>query len=141
MRCILAIMTHVPAEHIAARFMKRLKRLTIYVRPYRIRWGLSQKDLAFLIGFKSRKAISFLENHKLPPSLAVAIALCVVFGTEHADLFPAIYAEAVEDVLARANDLYERLQGNSSKKIREKLDFLEAMLDRAKRQRLYATQL
>jgi len=73
--------------------MMKSKRLTTYVRPYRIRWGLSQKDLAFLIGFQSRKAISFLENDKLPPTLAVAIALYIVFGTEHAEMFPALCAK------------------------------------------------
>jgi DNA-binding XRE family transcriptional regulator len=141
MRCIFEIMTRVPAEQFAARFMKTLKRLTTYVRPYRIRWGLSQKDLAFLIGFKSRKAISFLENDQLDPTLAIAIALCVVFGTEHPDLFPTLCAETVEDVLARVTDLYERLQGNSSKKTRMKLDFLEKVLERAKQRQTYATQV
>ena len=105
--------------------MKKIKRLRSYVRAYRLRWGLSQDELAFILGFKSRKFISYLENHKLPPTLAVAVALRVVFGIEHSELFPALCDKIEADVLARANELYERLQGNSSKKIKAKLDFFE----------------
>jgi transcriptional regulator with XRE-family HTH domain len=112
--------------------MKKLKRLRCYVRPYRLRWGLSQKELAFIIGYKNRKFVSYLENHKLAPTLAVALALRVVFGTDHVELFPTI-ADIENDVLARANDLYERLQGNPSKKIKTKLDFFEFIFERADR--------
>src|SRR5580704_13321402 len=102
--------------------MKKLKRLRCYVRPYRLRWGLSQEELAFIIGVKSRKLLSYLENHKVAPTLAVAVALRIVFGTEHAELFPTVTI-IEKDVLARANDLYERLQGNPSKRTKLKLDF------------------
>ena len=53
----------------------------------------------------------------------------------------ALCAKTAEDVLARANDLYERLQGNSSKKIRMKLDFLEELLERAKHRETNTTRL
>jgi DNA-binding XRE family transcriptional regulator len=112
--------------------MKKLKRLRCYVRPYRLRWALSQDELAFIIGVKSRKLVSYLENHKVAPTLAVAIALRVVFGTEHAELFPTI-TKIEKDVLVRANDLYERLQGDSSKRTKVKLDFFEFIFERAER--------
>lgn len=119
--------------------MKKLKRLRCYIRPYRLNWGLSQADLAYIVGFNDRKFISQLERHQLPPTLAIALALHLVFGTDHAELFPELCAEIEKQVIARAYDLYERLQGNTSRKIRAKLDLLELMLDRmAKRRDLFA---
>jgi DNA-binding XRE family transcriptional regulator len=112
--------------------MKTIKRLRCCVRPYRLRWGLSQDELAYIIGIKSRKLLSYLENHKVAPTLAMAIALRVVFGTEHAELFPTI-TKIEQDVLARANDLYERLQGDASKRTKMKLDFFEFIFERAER--------
>jgi hypothetical protein len=73
-----------------------------------------------------------LENHKVSPTLAMAVALRVVFGTEHTELFPTI--EKIEkDVLARTNDLYERLQGDPSKRTKMKLNFFEFIFERAER--------
>ena len=118
--------------------MKKLKRLRSYVRSYRVRWGLSQDDLAFIVGFKNRKFVSHLERHKIPPTLAVAIALSVLFGAEHAELFPTLCAQIEKDVLARANELYERLQGDPSKKTKMKLDFFEFMFERADRRDAFA---
>jgi DNA-binding XRE family transcriptional regulator len=120
--------------------MKKLKRLRCYVRPYRLRWALSQDELAFIIGVKSRKLVSYLENRKVAPTLAVAIALRVVFGTEHAELFPTI-TKIEKDVLVRANDLYERLQGDSSKRTKVKLDFFEFIFERAERRSNGAIQV
>ena len=109
------------------------KRLRCYLRPQRRRWGFTQKELAFIIGAKSRTGVSRLEHGKRPPSLAAAFALHIVFGTDAAELFPAHFAEVENGVLARAYDLYERMQGDRSKATRIKLDFLERMFARAKR--------
>jgi DNA-binding XRE family transcriptional regulator len=113
--------------------MKR--RLGSYVRPYRLRWGFTQQELAFLIGAKRRKVISSLEGRGRNPRLSSAFALNVVFGTKSRDLFPALYIEVEEAVIARAYDLYERLQGNPSRATRAKLDFLEEMFARARQRR------
>lgn len=109
------------------------KKLRYYLRPQRRRWGFTQKELAFIIGAKSRTVVSRLEHGKRPPSLETAFALHIVFGTDAAEFFPVLFAEVEHDVLARAYDLYERLQGNRSKAARMKLDFLEEMFARAKR--------
>ncbi len=113
--------------------MKDKKRLCCYVRSYRLRWGFTQNELAFIIGAKKRTFVSYLEGQKRQPKLADALALQVVFGTEPVELFPALFAETADGVLTRAYDLYERLQGQSSGKNRMKLDFLEEMFERAKR--------
>jgi transcriptional regulator with XRE-family HTH domain len=109
------------------------KRLRCYLRPQRRRWGFTQKELAFIIGAKSRTIVSRLEHGNRRPSLAAAFALHIVFGTDAADLFPALFAEVEHGVLARAYDLYEQLQGDRSKATRMKLDFLEKLFARPKR--------
>lgn len=115
----------------ATRIMQ--KRLDRYLRPQRRRWGFTQKELAFIIGAKSPTVVSRLENGRRRPNLASAFALHIVFGTKAAELFPALFTEVEHGVLARAYDLYERLQGDRSKAARMKLDFLEEMFARAKR--------
>ena len=109
------------------------KRLRCYLRPQRRRWGFTQKELAFIIGAKSRSIVSRLEQGKRRPSLAAAFALSIVFGADAAEHFPALYAEIEQGVLARAYDLYEQLQGDRSKTTRMKLDFLEKLFARTKR--------
>ena len=107
------------------------KKLDCYLRPYRRRWGFTQKELAYLFGSKS-STVSRLENRQRQPSLMVAFACLIIFGTSPIELFPGLFAEIEEDVMTRAYDLYERLQGNSSKAARIKLDFLEEAFTRAK---------
>ena len=109
------------------------KRLRCYLRPQRRRWGFSQKELGFIIGVKSGTVVSRLEHGRRQPNLKAAFALHIVFGEAASELFPALFAEVERGVLARAYDLYERLQGDRSKAARMKLDFLEAMFARAKR--------
>jgi len=110
------------------------KRLVSYLRPYRRRWGFTQPELGYIIaGTKGRTLISRLENETCQPSLAAALALQIVFGTEPAELFPALCAEVKDSVVARAYETFDKLQGDSSKANKIKLDFLEEMFARAKR--------
>ena len=101
-----------------------------YLRPLRRRWGLTQKELAFLIGAKGGPAVSRIEGGTRTPSRATAFACAVVFGTTLPELFPDLSSLIHEDVRRRATELYEELQGNPSKITRQKLDFLELVLAR-----------
>jgi DNA-binding XRE family transcriptional regulator len=105
-------------------------RRNTHLRPLRRRWGLTQRELAFLIGAKSGPAISRIEWGTRTPSRATAFACAVVFGTTLPELFPDISSEIHEDVRRRVNELYEELQGNPSKTTHVKLDFLETVLAR-----------
>jgi transcriptional regulator with XRE-family HTH domain len=106
------------------------KRLISYLRPLRRRWGLTQAELAFLIGTKTHVAISRIESLKAYPSLAEAIACSIVFDTPPLELFPELYSKVYEFVLVQADELYQKLQGDSSRVTRAKLDFLEQVLAR-----------
>lgn len=108
-------------------------RLRTYLRTLRRRWGLTQKELAFLIGASGGGHVSRLEQLKRFPSLAAAIACLVIFDTSPYQLFPGLFEDIEGAVLERAAELYEELQGNPSKSAQVKLDFLEEVLKRPRR--------
>ncbi|WP_456737463.1 MULTISPECIES: helix-turn-helix transcriptional regulator [unclassified Bradyrhizobium] len=101
-----------------------------YVRPHRRRWGLTQQELAFLIGVKSRTAVSRIEGSKRRPSLDAVFVCMLIFNMPALELFPGLMSELRASIRARANELYEQLQGDPSNVTRLKLDFLERLLDR-----------
>src|SRR4051812_31694109 len=101
------------------------QRLISYLRPLRRRWGLTQRELALLIGAKTHSDVSKFEALKRYPSLAGAIACSIIFDIPSLELFPELYAKVYAAVLDRADELYEDLQGNGSRVTRAKLDFLE----------------
>src|SRR6266481_1026158 len=111
------------------------ERLKTYLRPLRRRWGLTQRELAFLIGVKNGAAISRIEGLKKAPRLEWAVACAVVFDTRALELFPGLFSRVYEDVLGRSTQLYEELQGDPSKTTRLKLDFLETVLARLEKRR------
>ncbi|HSE37314.1 MAG TPA: helix-turn-helix transcriptional regulator [Blastocatellia bacterium] len=106
-----------------------------YLRPHRRRWGLTQQELAFLIGIKSRTAVSRIEGSKRRPSLDAVFICMMVFNMPALELFPDLMSELHEGVLERASELYDGLQGDPSKATRLKLDFLEQLLDRVQGKR------
>lgn len=88
-----------------------------------------------MLGLRGNGRISRYEDAADEPTLRIAFGLYVIFGELAYDLFPSFFSEVEEDVLTRAYDLYERLQGGRSKFTKVKLNFLEAMFERAKRHR------
>src|SRR5437879_3272277 len=106
-------------------------RIKTYLRSHRRRWGLTQKELAFLVGAKSGTVICRIEGGTRTASRATALACALVFDITLPELFPVLSSELhEEDVQRRVNELYEVLQGNPSKTTRVKLDFLEMVLAR-----------
>lgn len=104
--------------------------LKSYLRTFRRSRGLTQKELAFLIGAESASTVSRLEQLKRLPNLAAAFACRVVFDTSGIEIFPGLFFEIKQAVEARANELYQELQGDPSVATRVKLDFLESILAR-----------
>ena len=111
------------------------KKLDCYLRSYRRRWGLTQEELAQLLGCKTGSVISRLERDGRPPSLQAVYAFELLFGTAPIELFPGLHAVVKRDVIARARDFYEELQGDPSRSARIKLDFFEEVLERNDKKR------
>ena len=111
------------------------KKLRSHLSAYRRRWGLTQLELAHILGLRGNACISRFEDGAAEPPLPVAFGLHVLFGEHPHELFPANFEKVEEEVLTRAYELYERLQGSRSRLIKAKLDFLEEVFERAKRRR------
>jgi DNA-binding XRE family transcriptional regulator len=112
-----------------------VQRFQSYLRPLRRRWGFTQGELAFLIGYETGKSISRIEALKQTPTLNAALSCAVIFNTAPVKLFPGTLSDAEQLVFARASELYDQLQGEPSKTARIKLDFLEVLLARLERER------
>jgi transcriptional regulator with XRE-family HTH domain len=106
-----------------------------YLRPLRRRWGFTQRELASLIGYKTGKSISRIEALKQTPTLQAAFACALVFNIAPLKLFPGTFSDVEQALLARANQLYDELQGDPSRTTRLKLDFLESLLARLRSRR------
>lgn len=102
-----------------------------YLRTHRKSWALSQKQLAGLLGFRFPTPLGKYERDQRLPSLRVAIACEVVFGIPVSVLFEGIRAEVEEDVMRRANMLFESVEHRTDLAGMRKRELLMAMLARA----------
>ena len=104
-----------------------------YLRSYRLRWGLSQGELANLLGCKTAGVISRIEKKLRAPTLKIVIGCFVIFGTPAAEVFPDISGTVETDVMERVWALYEKVQGDPSRKTKTKIELLEGIIERAER--------
>ena len=107
------------------------RRLGTYLRTQRLRWGLTQSELARLLGMKSATHVSRLERGKRKPMAATILASAFIFGSKASEIFPRLVGAIEDDVGQRAYELYQELQGNPSKATKLKLDLLEGISKRA----------
>lgn len=84
------------------------------LRTHRRTWGLSQRDLADLLGFESPTQISRLEHGKRIPGLETALVCSTLFGVPLAELFPQLAIEFDAHLRERANRLQAGLLYSTS---------------------------
>lgn len=82
-----------------------------YLRTHRKRTGLTQDDLAFLLGCKSGTKVSRYERLIREPNLETAFACQAIFGVPAHELFPGIYQNVEQIIKQRAERLKEKLAG------------------------------
>lgn len=102
-----------------------------YLRTHRRTWGLTQKELAFLLGRKSPTHVSRLEKRKRMPSIDIVLACEILFGVTSKEVFPALYEEIEDSVMTRAAAFYEELEHKTGRAALRKKEFLSAVLRRA----------
>ena len=81
-----------------------------YLRRHRRAWGLTQRELASLVGLKSHAHLSRIEYGKRPPSLEAALACQVIFGIPPDALFPHVYNFVEERTMRNMSKEYQRLE-------------------------------
>lgn len=94
-------------------------RLGNYIRVQRKNAGLSQRQLARILGYDQEAPISRHERVRTLPPLLIAIAYCVVFRAPMSDVFSGVF-EAVERMIEeRLADLEHELQNRNLTSPRE----------------------
>jgi len=88
-------------------------RLPNYLKTYRKQSGLSQRELAFLLGLKRREQLSRHEKNRCVPTLRVALACEAVFKTPVADLFAGASDSITREIGTRVETLTASLQKKS----------------------------
>lgn len=101
-----------------------------FLRRLRVRWMLSQAELAELLDI-SQARISRYEKGEEHPTLGVALSLQVVFGSGPRAVFSGLYASVEEATMRRAAELERRLADGSDFATIKKRQLLESMVARA----------
>lgn len=83
---------------------------------HRKRHGLTQHEMAFLLGSKDGSAVSHVERGAREPSLRSAFACEVMFGVPARELFPGIYEEVEHELKTRAQALSDRSPHSTGKR-------------------------
>jgi transcriptional regulator with XRE-family HTH domain len=89
------------------------KPLPNYLRMHRKRAGLSQDDVAFLLGGRSGTRISRYERFRCRPTLDTALAFEAVYRVPAHQLFSGLRDRIRQDVGRRAQTLAARLKDHS----------------------------
>ncbi len=85
-------------------------KLNNYLRTYRKRAGLSQKEVAFLLGCTRSAKVSRYETCARRPNLDAVFACQALFHVPASELFAGEFQKVEEKALARAQQLSEALR-------------------------------
>ncbi len=85
-------------------------KLENYLRMYRKRSGLTQRDVAFLLGCQNGAQVSRYEKRKRVPPLRTALACEAVFGIPASQLFAGMHQAAEKEIGKRLLGLRSKLQ-------------------------------
>jgi DNA-binding XRE family transcriptional regulator len=84
-------------------------RLPNYLRMHRKRSGLSQEEVAFLLGAKDGSAVCRHERRKQTPNARTLLAYEILFHAPIRDLYGGTRSEVETGLLRRARLLLEKL--------------------------------
>jgi transcriptional regulator with XRE-family HTH domain len=104
-------------------------RLENYLRTYRKQSGLTQQEVASLLGCENSAQVSRYEKRRRLPPLETALACEAVFGVPVAELFAGMRQSVGKDIQKRTLELKARLQSgtanaNDARMIEHKLRWL-----------------
>src|SRR5436853_7935208 len=107
------------------------KSLPTYLRTYRKRTCLSQKEVAFLLGSKDAARISRYERSKQAPSLRTLIGYELLFRTPDRELYGGVSEDLERTLRTRAKLLIRRLMKSGVSYLKaSKVKTLRAFLER-----------
>jgi transcriptional regulator with XRE-family HTH domain len=103
-------------------------RLENYVRTYRKRSGLTQDEVAFLLGCGSGTKVSRYERYTRKPNLETLFGYELLFGAPGRELFAGTFEKIGKKILHRAQLLTRKLsRATPTPMAARKLQVLEAI--------------
>jgi transcriptional regulator with XRE-family HTH domain len=91
----------------------RPRRLPNYLRTHRKQSGLSQEEVAFLLGSEDDSRISQYEKRRRLPPLETALACEAIFGIPVSELFAGVREGIGKNIEKRRAELKNRLRAES----------------------------
>ena len=111
--------------------MKKRKRYLCYLRTHRRVWGLTQRELARIFGYRSATPISRIEAGQCIPGMEIALASQILFGVPPDAMFPQHYGEIEEKMMQRIYQFHQELLHLTSLSDLRKRELMELALRRA----------
>ena len=107
------------------------RKVLCYLRTHRRVWGLTQWELASLMGFESSTHVSRIENGKRTPTVEVAFVCQVIFGIPPSAMFPNVYALVEDKAMRNIYRLHLALKHTTSLSGLRKRELFSLALKRA----------
>jgi len=105
------------------------RHLPSYLKPLRVQRGLSQPELAQLLGI-SASLLSKVESLARRPTARVILPAEIVFGLSAREIFPGAYSDIEKEVGQRARSLRGQLKHRSDPASMEKKGLLKVIAKR-----------
>ena len=90
-------------------------KLENYLRMYRKRSGLTQREVALVLGCRNGVQVSRYEKRRRVPPLAMALACEVAFGVPVSELFAGMREAIGKDVSLSFKELKLKLESSTTK--------------------------
>lgn len=92
--------------------------------------GLTQRELAIILGLESHAHLSRLESGERHPSIKVAMVAELLFGETMESLFPGLHQSAMSAVVVRLGKVLQMNKTDSSIRGIRKRKFIEEVAGR-----------
>ncbi len=110
-------------------------KLQNYLRTYRKRAGLSQAEMAFLLGCRNGTKVSRYECFRRLPTIRTAFAYETALRASVRELFAGVFEQARRITLRRARALQRRLNASPADRLTtQKLTALKEVLESTPKQ-------
>jgi DNA-binding XRE family transcriptional regulator len=92
-----------------------VEQISNYLRSHRRKSGLSQRELAHIVGYDTQAPVSEHERSVAIPALLIALSYEVVFRVPLSELFPALYRTVEVNIEEQLTRMEDELQQSSAK--------------------------
>ena len=108
------------------------RHLASYLKPLRVQRGLSQSELAKLLGI-SASLLSLVESLARRPTARVILPAEIVFGMPAREIFPEAYRDIENEVVLRGRSFEKQLKRHPVRGRAEKQRFVNEVMKRLAR--------